>query len=51
MAGCGRVPGQDGQGLSEYLLILALIAIVAISALLFLGGGLDTILSTVSATP
>jgi Flp pilus assembly pilin Flp len=32
-------------------LILALIAIVAVSALLFLGGGIDTILSTVDATP
>ena len=34
-----------GQGLAEYVLILALIAIVAISALLFLGGGLASILS------
>jgi Flp pilus assembly pilin Flp len=35
-----------GQGLAEFALILTLIAIVAISALLFLGGGIDTILST-----
>jgi pilus assembly protein Flp/PilA len=37
----------DGQGLAEYALILALIAIVAIIALLFLGGQVSTILSTV----
>ena len=38
---------QDGQGLAEYALILALIAIVAIVALIFLGGQVSTILSTV----
>jgi pilus assembly protein Flp/PilA len=38
---------EDGQGLAEYALILALIAIVAIIALLFLGGQVSTILSTV----
>ena len=38
---------EDGQGLAEYALILALIAIVAIDALLFLGGQISTILSTV----
>src|SRR5437870_4871861 len=37
----------DGQGLAEYALILALIAIVAIVALIFLGGQVSTILSTV----
>ncbi len=36
-----------GQGLAEYALILALIAIVAIIALIFLGGQVSTILSTV----
>jgi Flp pilus assembly pilin Flp len=40
-------PGPRGQGLAEYVLILALITIVAISALLFLGGGLGSILSVV----
>ena len=39
--------GRGGQGLAEYALILALIAIVAVSALLFLGGGLTSILSAV----
>ena len=38
---------DDGQGLAEYALILALIAIVAIVALLFLGGQVSKILSTV----
>ena len=38
---------QDGQGLTEYALILALVAIVAIIALLFLGGQVSSILSDV----
>jgi pilus assembly protein Flp/PilA len=38
---------EEGQGLAEYALILALIAIVAIIALLFLGGAISGILSTV----
>jgi pilus assembly protein Flp/PilA len=41
------VRDDDGQGLAEYALILALIAIVAIIGLLFLGGQVSTILSTV----
>ena len=40
---------QEGQGLAEYALILALIAIVAVIALLFLGGIIKTILSSVGA--
>lgn len=36
-----------GQGLAEYALILALIAIVAIVGLLFLGGQVSDILSTI----
>ncbi len=41
--------GQDdeGQGLAEYALILALIAIVAIVALIFLGSQISDKLSTV----
>jgi hypothetical protein len=46
-----RRAGEVAQGLAEFVLILALIAIVALSALLFLGGGLDTILSSVGANP
>jgi pilus assembly protein Flp/PilA len=38
---------EEGQGLAEYALILALIAIVAILALIFLGGQISTILSSV----
>jgi len=38
---------EDGQGLAEYALILALIAIVAIVALIFLGRQTSRILSTV----
>lgn len=41
-------PDDDGQGLAEYALILALIAIVAIVALLFLGQQISGVLSTVS---
>ena len=41
---------EDGQGLAEYALILALIAIVAIVALLFLGGAISKILSTVGSS-
>ncbi|MFI5259785.1 MAG: Flp family type IVb pilin [Candidatus Limnocylindrales bacterium] len=41
------VRDEEGQGLAEYALILALIAILAIVALLFLGGKINTVLSTV----
>lgn len=41
------VEENEGQGLTEYALILALIAIVAIVALQFLGGNVKTILSSV----
>jgi pilus assembly protein Flp/PilA len=41
---------DDGQGLAEYALILALIAIVAIVALIFLGSQISTILSTVGSS-
>jgi Flp pilus assembly pilin Flp len=36
-----------GQGLAEYSLILALIAILAITALLFLSGTIQNILSSI----
>jgi pilus assembly protein Flp/PilA len=41
---------DDGQGLAEYALILALIAIVAIVALIFLGTQVSGILSTVGSS-
>ena len=49
-----RLPRLDrdddaGQGLAEYALILGLIAIVAIIALLFLGGQISNKLSVVGS--
>ena len=41
---------DEGQGLAEYALILALIAIIAIAALIFLGGQISQILSTVGSS-
>jgi pilus assembly protein Flp/PilA len=38
---------DEGQGLAEYALILALIAIIAIAALVVLGGKISGILNTV----
>lgn len=38
---------EEGQGLAEYALILALIAIIAIAALVFLGGQISAILTTI----
>ena len=41
---------DDGQGLAEYALILALIAIVCIVALLFMGGQVSDKLSVIGST-
>jgi pilus assembly protein Flp/PilA len=41
---------DEGQGLAEYALILALIAIVAIVALIFLGTQVSNILNTVATS-
>ena len=38
---------EEGQGLAEYALILALIAIIAIAALVFLGNQISGILHVV----
>jgi pilus assembly protein Flp/PilA len=38
---------EEGQGLAEYALILALIAIVVILAVTFLGSQINTILSQI----
>jgi pilus assembly protein Flp/PilA len=38
---------EDGQGLAEYALILALIAIVAIVALIFMGSQISSKLSII----
>ncbi len=40
---------ERGQGLAEYALILALIAVLAIVAVTFLGGQINQILSDVGA--
>ena len=42
-----RLSREDGQGLTEYALILALIALVAIVALSVLGNDVTSALSTV----
>ncbi len=39
---------DKGQGMTEYALILALIAIIAVAALTLLGGKITSALSTVS---
>ncbi len=41
---------EEGQGLAEYALILALIAIIAIVALIFLGHQVSSILNTVGTS-
>ena len=41
---------EEGQGLAEYALILALIAIIAIAALILLGGNISNILHTVGTS-
>jgi len=45
-----RARSDDGQGLAEYALILALIAIVAIIALIFLGNQVSNKLSQVGTS-
>jgi pilus assembly protein Flp/PilA len=44
------VRDEEGQGLAEYALILALIAILAIVALIFLGGQVSKVLSDVGSS-
>ena len=45
-----RTGGERGQGLVEYSLVLALIAVVSIAALVFMGTQVSSILSTIGAT-
>jgi len=47
--GRAAAANQHGQGLAEYALILALIVVVAIAALVFLGTNISSILSTIAA--
>jgi pilus assembly protein Flp/PilA len=44
-----RMRGEDGQGLAEYGLILALIAVICIAALTTLQGGITGSLEGVAA--
>ncbi len=44
------LPSDDGQGLAEYALILALIAVVAIAALLFMGSQVSDKLTVIGST-
>jgi pilus assembly protein Flp/PilA len=39
---------EDGQGLVEYALIIALVSVVLIAALETLGGGIDEVFSEIS---
>jgi pilus assembly protein Flp/PilA len=43
------IESEEGQGLAEYALILALIAIVAILALVFLGSQIQDILERIGS--
>ena len=38
---------EKGQGLTEYALIIALVAIVAVAALILLGGQIETIFNQI----
>ncbi len=42
------VDGEDGQGLTEYALILALIAVVSVAALSLFGGKVTSVLGNVA---
>jgi len=41
---------DDGQGLTEYALVLALVAVVAIASLKFLSGHINTELTSVASS-
>lgn len=42
--------GQEGQGLAEYSMLLALVAMVAIAGLVFLGENIGATLSSIGTT-
>jgi pilus assembly protein Flp/PilA len=44
------IEDEEGQGLTEYALILALIAVVAIAALTLLGGKVTSVLNSAASS-
>ncbi len=48
--GTHRLSGEEGQGLAEYAMILALVAVVAVAALSPLGTGILNVLNSVVGT-
>lgn len=48
-AAYGARGGEDGQGLAEYGLILALVAVVCVGALTALQGGISNTLNSVTS--
>ncbi len=44
-----RLEEEDGQGLTEYALILVLVAIVVIAALVVLGDDISSVISRVAS--
>ena len=49
LAGKRPAHAEEGQGLAEYALILALIAIVAIISLIFLGDTINDLMSVIGS--
>ncbi len=43
----GSAEGEEGQGLAEYALILAFIAVIAIAAITLIGGQINSQLSDI----
>ena len=44
------ITGEEGQGMAEYGLILALVAVAVIAALTAVGGGISTNFQTIADT-
>lgn len=44
------IRGEEGQGMVEYGLIIALVAIVVVGALVLLGGNLTTIFNNIAGS-
>jgi pilus assembly protein Flp/PilA len=44
----GALRGEEGQGLTEYALILALVSLVALAALVLLGSNISILLNEVA---